>query len=154
MLIFRRMDTDISRLRGRLLLVALGGLLLFSTGCKQLTEAPKDAEKLDASVHAAMGRGDWKSIYADADPEMRSSTTEEKFGTLFTAIDKKLGKPVSTTQTGWKINAETSGTLLISQCETKFEKDASGTETFTWRKTDGQYRLYGYHINSDELISR
>jgi hypothetical protein len=136
-----------------LMSAALCGMLTL-TGCTQLADASKDGEKLDADAHSAMSRGDWKSIYADADPQMRSDTSEEKFGALFTAIAKKLGNPVSSKQTRWNLNATTSGTYLRSECETKFSNNASGTETFEWKKTDGKYRLYSYHISSDDLITR
>jgi hypothetical protein len=123
-------------------------------GCTQLAQASKDGEKLDAEMHNAMAHSDWKGIYADAAPELRAQTNEDKFGTLFMAISKKLGTPLSCKQTGWNVNTNTSGTYLKSVCETKFSNNASGTETFEWLKTDGKYRLYGYHINSDELITR
>ena len=55
---------------------------------------------------------------------------------------------------GWNINVTTSGTVLKAQCETRFSKDATGVETFDWIKSGDQYRLLGYHINSNELIER
>ena len=101
-----------------------------------------------------MTRGDWKSVYADADPDMKSETSEEKFGALFTAIAKKLGHPVSSKSGGWNLNANGGGTYLTSTCQTQFSNNASGTETFVWRKVDGKYRLYSYNIQSDDLITR
>jgi hypothetical protein len=127
---------------------------VFLGGCKDLSQAPKDAEKLDADLHSAMTRGDVRDIYANADEGFKSETSEEKFAALFAAITKKLGTPVSSTQGGWNLNATTSGTFLKTECETRFSKNASGTETITWRKSGDTYRLYGYHINSDELLER
>lgn len=117
-------------------------------------EAPKDAEKLNNDLHAAMTKGDFKTIYEEADSGLKSAASEEKFVALMAAIQKKLGDPVSSKQTAWNLNATTSGTFLRTQCETTFSKNASGTESIEWRKNDGNYRLYGYHINSDDLISR
>lgn len=133
--------------------VGLCGVMLLA-GCTQIVQAGKDGETLDAGVHDAMTRGDWKSVYASADAEMKSDTSEEKFGALFGAIAKKLGHPVSSKQTSWNLNKTTSGTYLRSVCETQFSNNASGTETFSWRMTDGKYRLYSYNIQSDELITR
>jgi hypothetical protein len=138
--------------------LSLNTLLFVTTvalsGCTQLREAPKDAEKLDADFHATMSRGDWKGIYQSADDGFRSSTSEDKFRAFVQAISRKLGNPVNSKQTSWRINATTSGTYLYSQCETTFSNNASGTESFVWRNADGKYRLYGYHINSQELITR
>jgi hypothetical protein len=133
--------------------VALFTVMLLC-GCNQLMQAPKDAEKLNNDLHAAMTKGDFKTIYTEADPGLRSAASEGKFVALMTAIQKKLGDPVRSKQTAWNLNATTSGTVLRTQCETTFSKDASGTESIEWRKSDGNYRLYGYHINSDDLISR
>ena len=48
-----------------------------------------------------------------------------------------------------------SGTYLVSVSKTEFSKHAQGEETFTWKKgPDGTYRLAGYNINSNELITR
>lgn len=133
--------------------IGLCGVLLLA-GCLHLDDASKEGEALDARVHEAMIRGDWKSVYASADPDMKSDTSEDKFGALFVAVSKKLGQPVSSKQTGWTVSKTTSGAFLRSTCETKFSSNASGTETFTWRMADGKYRLYSYNIRSDELITR
>ena len=88
------------------------------------------------------------------DPDLRAGTSEDKFGTLFIAISKKLGNPVSFNATGWNVDKVSDGTFLKATCRTKFSNNASGTETYEWRKTDGKYLLFSYHIKSDELKTR
>ena len=133
--------------------VALCAVIVLG-GCKQITGAKKDGEKLVADIHSAMGRGDWKGIYAAADPELRAGTPEDKFGELFTAISKNLGSPVSFTATGWNLDQASDGIFLKSTCRTKFSNNASGTETFEWRKVDGKFLLFSYHIKSDKMMTR
>lgn len=133
--------------------VALCAVMVLA-GCTQIVNARGDGEKLVAGIHNAMGRGDWKGIYDGADPQLRAGTPEDKFGALFMAISKKLGTPVSFTATKWNLDRASDGTFLRSVCETKFSNNASGTETFEWRKVDGKYLLFSYHITSDELITR
>lgn len=137
-----------------LLPTALLCLVVLLAGCNDLTQGPKDAERLNSDLHAAMTKGDFKTIYADSDSELKSLATEEKFVSLLTAIQKKLGNPISSKPGGWNLNASTSGTYLRTQCHTTFSKNATGTEAIVWRKDGDKYRLAGYHINSDELISR
>jgi hypothetical protein len=127
---------------------------LVLTGCTRITHEKKDGEALVTDMHSAMSRGDWKGIYAAADPELRAGTPEDKFGALFIAIAKNLGNPVSFTATTWNLDRASDGTFLRSTCETKFSNNASGTETFEWRLSGGKYLLFSYHINSDELITR
>jgi len=133
--------------------VALCAVIVLA-GCKQITQAKKDGARLVTDMHSAMSRGDWKGIYDGADPDLRAGTPEDKFGALFIAIAKKLGNPVSFNETGWHLDRASDGTFLKSTCETKFSNNASGTETFEWRRVDGKYLLFSYHINSDELITR
>jgi Protein of unknown function (DUF4019) len=128
--------------------------LALLAGCNDIKQAPKDAERLDTDLHSAMTRGDIKGIYANADDGLKSAISEEKFDALFAAIAKKLGTPISCTPGGWNLNTDTSGTFLKTECQTKFSKNASGTETITWRKSGETYRLFDYHINSDELLER
>ncbi len=128
--------------------------ILALAGCKQIVNARGDGEKLVADIHSAMSRGDWKGIYAAADPELRAGTPEDKFGALFTAISKKLGDPVSFSSKGWNLDRASDGTFLKATCQTKFSNNASGTETFEWRKVDGKYLLFSYHIKSDQLLTR
>jgi hypothetical protein len=130
--------------------VALCAVIVLG-GCTRITHEKKDGEALVTDMHSAMSRGDWKEIYAGADPALKAGTSEDKFGSLFIAIAKKLGNPVSFTATKWNLDKASDGTFLKSTCETKFSNNASGTETFEWRQTDGKYLLFSYHIKSDEL---
>jgi len=120
-------------------------------GCKQITGAKGEGDKLAAGVHSAMSRGDWKGLYDSADPDLRAGTPKDKFGALFTRIANKLGSPVSFKETGWNLDKSSDGTFLKATCDTKFSNNASGTETIEWRKVDGKYLLYSYHIKSDAL---
>jgi hypothetical protein len=129
-------------------------LVVLLSGCTQITHEKKDGEALVTEMHGAMSRGDWKGIYEGADPALRAGTSEDQFGALFIAISKKLGNPVSFNATKWNLDKASDGTFLKSVCETKFSNNASGTETFEWRRVDGKYLLFSYHINSDELATR
>lgn len=134
------------------LTVACAAVLL--AGCTRIGPEQKAGEQLIADMHSAMTRGDWKGIYDSADPELRAGTAEDKFGALFIAISKNLGNPVSFNATGWNVDKASDGTFLKATCKTKFSNNASGTETFEWRKADGKYLLFSYHIKSPELKTR
>lgn len=130
-------------------------LVLALTGCVNLVQAQKDRERLDQRFHVVLSQGGLKDIYPQADPEFRQATTEAQSNALFNAVLTKLGRPVSSQQTSWRLNRTLAGTYLISVSRTEFAKQAEGTETFTWKRgSDGTYRLAGYNINSNELITR
>jgi hypothetical protein len=135
----------------RLIVLVAACVVVLLTGCTRMGPERKNGEQLVADMHSAMSRGDWKGIYDGADPDLRAGTSEDKFGVLFLAISKKLGSPVSFNATGWNLDKASDGTFLKATCKTKFSNNATGTETFEWRKTDGKYLLFSYHIKSDEL---
>jgi hypothetical protein len=142
--------------RFRLPIALASSLLVLTTaGCVNLVQAQKDGERLDQRFHIVLSQGGFKEIYPQADPEFRQATSEAQANALFSAILTKLGRPVSSQQTSWRLNRTMAGTYLISVSRTEFAKQAEGTETFTWKQgSDGTYRLAGYNINSNELITR
>jgi hypothetical protein len=114
----------------------------------------QDAQNLAAGMHKRMADGDVAGIYNNADQKYRDAVTREKSDALFSSISRKLGAPMDCTQGNTNLRTSTSGTTIVSTCTTKFSKDATGTETFTWVKSGDQFRLLGYNISSEELIER
>jgi hypothetical protein len=106
------------------------------------------------NFHASMAKQDWNGIYANADDGYKSAITAENSALMFAGIVRKLGVPVSCKQGGTTVTANTSGNTIESECETTFSLDASGHETFVWHKSGGIYRLSGYNIASNALVTR
>ncbi len=135
--------------------VATSSLVCAAVGCTDLMQARNEGERLDQRFHTVLSQGGLKQIYPQADPEFRQATTEAQADALFTAVVTKLGNPVSTQQISWRLNRTLSGEYLVSVSKTEFAKQAQGQETFTWKKgADGTYRLAGYNISSNDLITR
>ena len=129
-------------------------VLLVICGCMGVAEAAKQALQLETAMHEQMTRGDFAAIYNGADQRYRDAAGRDKSDALFSAIAKKLGSPQDCKQGSTFIQVATSGTTIRSACTTTFSKSATAVETFTWIKSGDQYRLLGYHINSDDLIER
>jgi urocanate hydratase len=132
----------------------LAGTIALSGCFGSLKTAQDDAAKLATAFHSQMTQGDLAGIYNNADQRYRDAVTRTKSDALFSSIARKLGSPLDCKPGGFNVNMTTSGTILKSQCETRFSKDATAVETFTWVKSTDQYRLLGYNINSDALIER
>jgi hypothetical protein len=101
-----------------------------------------------------MSKEDWDDIYRAASAEYRDGRTEEENRTLFEAIARKLGKPISTRQLNISVDSNASGTTVRASFETAFSKNAKATERFTWTSIGGPYRLAAYEITSTDLITR
>jgi len=132
----------------------LAGAVALSGCFGTFKAAQDDAAKLATAFHGQMTQNDLAGIYNNADQRYRDAVTRAKSDAMFSSIARKLGSPLDCKPGGFNINATTSGTILKAQCETRFSKDATGVETFTWVKSGSQYRLLGYNINSNELIER
>ena len=125
------------------------------SGCYvRLTGSKSDALKLATAMHNRMSQADLAGIYNNADDRYRKAITREKSDSLFSAIAHKLGAPQDCKQGNINMQVATWGTTLTSVCQTRFSKNATAVETFTWAKSGDQYRLLGYHINSDDLMER
>ncbi len=105
-------------------------------------------------MHQKMTNGDLAGIYDGADQRYKDAVSREKSDALFSAVARKLGAPENCKQQGFNINTTTSGTTIRLVCQTTFSKNATGVETIVWIKSGDQFRLVGYHIESDELIER
>lgn len=132
-------------------LCALSGV----SGCfGSLKAAQQQALQLETAMHKQMANGDLAGIYNDADQRYREAVTRDKSDALFSSISRKLGAPLDCDPGNTNIRVGTGGTTIVSACTTKYTKDATAVETFTWVKSTDRFRLLGYHINSEELIER
>jgi hypothetical protein len=126
------------------------------SGCfgSSLKGFEQQALVFETAMHQKMASGDLAGIYDGADQRYRDVVTRQKSDALYSSIARKLGAPLDCKQGNTNFMVATSGTTIVSVCTTKFSKDATGVETFTWLKSGDHYKLLGYHINSNELIER
>jgi hypothetical protein len=142
-------------MRQPLLLSALFAGAAVLNGCfGALKDAQDQALKLETAMRQQMANGDVAGIYNNDDQSYHDAATREKSDALFNAIAQKLGTPLTCGQGGINVTVNTSGTFIRSECATPFSKNAKATETFVWKKSGNEFKLAGYHINSDELITR
>jgi hypothetical protein len=104
--------------------------------------------------HAQLDAEQYISIYAGTDEKFHQVTTETDFVKLLQAIHNKLGTvqecDLRNERVGWYVGQGATVTLVY---DTKFA-DGAGTEQFVYHINGGQVSLYGYHINSNDLITR
>ena len=115
---------------------------------------PHEAYLLVQSLHTAMAKHDWSSIYSNADERYRQVLTADESANMFARVIQKLGDPVSCKQGKTSIQKSSAGNTIQSECETTFTHNATGHETFFWRESGGTYRLSGYNVSSTALVDR
>jgi hypothetical protein len=126
-------------------------LALVVFGCGDMMKGKAIAEPAVKIFHAQFNDENYSVIYAAATDALHKVTPESKLTDLLAAVHRKLGKVVSTTNTGWKANSKNLQTQVVLVQTTVFEH-GTGTETFTFSIADGKAKLLGYFINSNDLI--
>ena len=137
------------KLRLSSFLMALGVLTI---GCG----AQKDIAGASAAVmqfHAQLDGQDYLSIYSNADARFRAASKQEDFTALMTAVHNKLGTVQQSSRQGFFVNYNTSGSSIRLTYTTKFS-GGDADEEFLWSKSGDTFRLLGYHINSNALITK
>jgi hypothetical protein len=104
--------------------------------------------------HAQMDTEQYAAAYAASDEKMHQATSGTDFVNLLDAVHRKLGtvreSNLRNTGIAWFAGQGATVTLVY---ETKFS-DGTATEKFVWHIKDGNATLYGYNINSNELVTR
>jgi len=127
-------------------------LSMVMTGCG----AQEDMEAASAAVtqfHGQLDHQDYLSIYKNADERPRSASKQDDFLALMNAIHTKLGTVQHSSRQGFFVNYNTSGTSIRLTYATKFS-GGDAEKQFVWSKSGDTFRLLGYHINSNALITK
>jgi len=104
--------------------------------------------------HAQLDTEQYNAIYAATDEKFKIASTEADFVKLVQAVHNKLGvvqdSKLTNTVVAWYSGQGATVTLVY---DTKFSQ-GTGREQFLWHIKDNQATLYGYHINSNDLVTQ
>lgn len=127
--------------------------LLFCS-CGSISKDRTIAEQATVQFHSQLDAGQYNSVYDAADPKLHDMTTEADLAKLLGAVHRKLGTVRQSTLLNWRADWHTGqGTTLTLTYTTTFSA-GSGTEEFAWHIDNNRALLYGYHINSADLIEK
>ena len=126
----------------------------FASACGSPTKNIELAKDSVGMFHAQLDTEQYSAIYAATDQKFKAASTEADFDKLLKAVHNKLGTVQSSnlrnTGVAWYAGQGATVTLVY---DTTFSQ-GSGTEQFLWHIKDNQATLYGYHINSNDLVTR
>jgi hypothetical protein len=117
---------------------------------KSVELAQRSAEQL----HSQLDSEHFTALYAASDEKLHQAASETDFVKLLDAVHRKLGnvQQSSLRNTGVAWFAVQGATVTLVY-ETKFAQ-GTGVEKFLWHIKDNGAALYGYNINSNELITK
>ena len=122
-------------------------------GCGNLATGKPAAEKAIGRFHQLYNEGKLDQIWQESDPAFRAAATRKKYDDLLNAVERKLGKVTSTSNSGWNVQTLNSRTTVHMSQETVFEK-GQGSESFVFSVDGTNAALTGYNIQSMDLITK
>ena len=111
------------------------------------------AENEIPRFHEALDSSQFESLYNNGSENLKKAATMQEFVSLLGAVHRKLGNVSSSSRKTWNVNYHTSGTFVTLTYDTVFAQ-GKGTEQFVYKLSGKEAHLAGYHINSNDLISR
>lgn len=136
------------------LLVLVGGLF---GGCG-FKQAKLDSEAVLTRHFQTIATNGFETANADYGSQFFKQISKEKWVTLLTKVESKLGPYKSHTIQGWRVfqNANTSGsgTTVAITCRVTYAKHTA-TESFTLFKGTGEsdFKIVGHKISSTGLLA-
>src|SRR6266403_351037 len=128
-----------------------GTCILFSS-CGSSTKNVELAQHSVEQFHSQLDSEQFAGLYAATDEKFHQVTSESDFVKLLDAVHRKLGNVqrsnLRNTGVAWFAGQGATVTLVY---ETKFAQ-GTGMEKFVWHIKDNGATLYGYNINSNELL--
>ena len=132
----------------------LFGCCILLPSCGSSTKSVDLAKQNVDQFHSQLDSEEFTGLYAASDEKLRHTTSKPDFIKLLDAVHRKLGNVQQSTlrnrRVAWSSGEGATVTLVY---ETKFAQ-GTGTEEFVWHIRDNTATLYGYHINSNELITK
>lgn len=132
-------------------IVSMGVLL---SSCGSSTRSVELAKQSVELFHSQLDTEQYTTLYAASDDKLHQATSESDFVNLLGAIHRKLGyvqqSDLRNTGIAWFAGQGATVTLVY---ETKFSQ-GTGIEKFVWHIKDNSPLLYGYNINSNDLVTK
>jgi hypothetical protein len=139
--------------RMRYIFTLLCGMCFLLSSCGSPTKNVELAQQSVEQFHSQLDSEHFTALYAASDEKLHQAATETDFVKLLDAVHRKLGNvqqsKLRNTGVAWFAGQGATVTLVY---ETKFAL-GTGIEKFVWHIKDNNASLYGYNINSNELVT-
>lgn len=132
--------------------IALAVTILVGLGCSGMKDAQPAAERGVVEFHNRLNERRFDEIYDTSDDGMKKLATREELVKLLSLVRSKLGRVVDSKMHSFKVHYSFTTTVTMVQ-RTTFE-NGQGDEQFVFTIGGGKPLLYGYHINSLDLLEK
>lgn len=128
-------------------LAVLVVLLNIGKGAYQSYELASDAAQ---HFHGQLDSADYDGIYRDASDESRRSSRRDDSRRFFETVHQKMGNSGKSSTVGLHVSWSGRRWWISQILDTQFAL-GRGRESFVWVMERDHLRLYGYHIDSQNL---
>lgn len=125
--------------------------VILLAGCGGIFTGKSASETAITQFHDLYNQGNLDEIWTTASPKFCAASTKQKYADFMGAIQRKLGKVVSTSNENWNVKSYNFTTTVYMRQQTVFEH-GNGTEAFTFTMTGTNAVLLAYDIRSMDLI--
>lgn len=127
---------------------------LLVSSCSASTKSIEQAEQNVEQFHTQLNTEQFAAVYAASDDKFRQATSEAALVKVLDAVHRKLGfvqqSKLRNKGIAWFSGQGATVTLVY---DTKFA-EGTGALRFVWHIKDGAATLYGYNINSNDLVTK
>jgi hypothetical protein len=152
MMNFSGRNLSTTRVPHFLAMVCASCVLLSS--CGSATKSLELAKQNVEQFHSQLDTEQYPAVYASADEKFHQVTSESDFTKILQAIHRKLGNVQQSSLRSMNVGWHTGQGETVSLVYDTTFAQGTGTEQFVWHVKDNDAALYGYHINSTDLISK
>lgn len=135
-------------------LALLCATCLMISACGSAAKNVESAKQGVEQFHSQLDSEQYAAIYAASDEKVQKATTASDFVKFMRAAHQKLGNvqqsSLRNSGVAWFAGQGATVTLVY---DTSFA-NGSAAEPFVWHLSDNRAVLYGYHINSNDLVAR
>lgn len=111
----------------------------------------KSGDQAVQHFHAQLNAGQYEEICNEADEAFAHSEKHDELVHFLEQVHKKLGSAVTARQLHVNVSATNVGTFVTSEFATHFDQ-GEADETFVWRKSGADLRLYRYNVQSNAFL--
>jgi hypothetical protein len=133
-------------------MVCASRMLLSS--CGSATKSLELAKQNVEQFHSQLDSEQYAAVYASGDEKIHQAISESDFTKILQAVHRKLGNVqqsgLRNMNVGWHSGQGETVSLVYN---TTFAQ-GTGTEQFVWHVKDNTASLYGYHINTSDLVTK
>lgn len=117
-----------------------------------LLQGRRSSNEAVRQFHQDLNAENYELIWQEASQGFTQSGKHDELVKFLHGVHTKLGSVASESLLNINVNVNPNGTFITTRYNTQFA-NGPAVETFTWIKSAGALKLYGYNVQSNALFN-